>query len=199
MVRAHLVGEHVRAGSPSTTCCARTRPSGPAPWRPRRSGARRCTASWTTTCTPRTPPRCCSTGQAADHAHRPLPGANPVRPPGHREAMAWFTAERAVLVAAVQRAADSGFTVHAWQLAWSLVDFFDRQGHWGDLIATHRIALAATGDPADRVGRAHTHCGFVRGCARLGRYDEATGHLQRALALFTELGDLVGRPARTTG
>ena len=47
------------------------------------------------------------------------PGVTPEQPADHQQATSWFTAEHAVLLAAVDRAA-TGFDTHTWQLAWSL-------------------------------------------------------------------------------
>jgi hypothetical protein len=47
----------------------------------------------------------------------------------HAHALAWLTAEHAVLVAATgHAAANVGFETHAWQLAWMLTQFFSRRG-----------------------------------------------------------------------
>ncbi|MET8086041.1 BTAD domain-containing putative transcriptional regulator [Micromonospora sp. NPDC005237] len=107
----------------------------------------------------------------------------------HDEAMAWFTRERDVLIALVERCSASGFDRHAWQLAWSLTSFLDRQGGWHDQLAVQRTALAAARRGGEVAGQAHAHRSLARAHARLGRLDEAPGQLQRALELFRELGD----------
>jgi len=73
----------------------------------------------------------------------------------HRQALAWFTAERAVLVAAVEQAAAGGYETHAWQLAWALATFLDRRAHWGDRATTHAAALAAAGRLTDPCAQAY--------------------------------------------
>jgi len=98
-----------------------------------------------------------------------------------------------VLLAAIQLAADTGHHTHAWQLPHTLVPFFEREGHWHDFAATHRIALTATQDHADQQGQAHAHLGIGQACARIGRLDQACPHLQQALRLFEELGDQAGQ------
>lgn len=57
----------------------------------------------------------------------PQPGVVVDDPTDREQAMAWFTAEYAVLLAAVDRAVRIGLDRHAWQLAWSLADFPDRR------------------------------------------------------------------------
>jgi DNA-binding SARP family transcriptional activator/tetratricopeptide (TPR) repeat protein len=112
---------------------------------------------------------------------------------GHGQALAWFTAEHSVLLAAVDQAADTGFDVHAWQLAWALSDFFDRRGHWHDLAAIQRVALDATRRLADPIAQTRTHSNLARAYARLGRLDDAQTRFQRALDLHRERDDLTGQ------
>jgi len=123
----------------------------------------------------------------------PQPGATPEAPADHEQAMAWFTAEHAVLLAAVDHAAATGFDTHAWQLAWTLNTFFHRQGHWHDLTATGRAAVAATGRLADTTARARAHRLLARAYTRLGRLDDAHTQLRRALDLDGQAGDLTGQ------
>ena len=109
------------------------------------------------------------------------------------QAMAWFTAEHAVLLTTVDRAADAGFDTHAWHLAWALHEFFERRGHWHDWAVTQLAALHATQRLADRPGQAHAHCDLAAAYNRVGRYDDAHRHLRQALDLYGELGDLTGQ------
>ncbi len=123
----------------------------------------------------------------------PLPGVTPEEPADHAAAWAWFTAEYPVLLAVIQVAADTGHHTHAWQFPHMLVPFFERQGHWHDFAAAHRIALTATEDHADRQGQAHAHLGIGEAWARAGRPEDARSQLQDALRLFEELGDQAGQ------
>ena len=116
-------------------------------------------------------------------------GVRPEKFSDHDEAVAWFTRERDVLIALVERCAAGGFDRHAWQLAWSLTSFLDRQGGWHDQLAVQRTALAAARRNGDVAGQAHAHRSLARAQARLGRPDEAPGQLQRALELFRDLND----------
>ena len=59
------------------------------------------------------------------------------------EALAWFTAEHQVLLAAVARAAEHRLDVHTWQLGWTLGTYFNRAGHWRDATTFHRASLAS--------------------------------------------------------
>lgn len=114
------------------------------------------------------------------------------------QAMAWFDAEHPALLAAVHRAAATGFTAHVWQLAWTLVDFYDRRGRWQDWVVTQQAALEAARLLADRPREAHTHRSLARAYAQLHRYDHAHSHLKLALDLCRDLGDHAGQ-AKTHG
>jgi tetratricopeptide (TPR) repeat protein/transcriptional regulator with XRE-family HTH domain len=112
----------------------------------------------------------------------------------HREqALAWFAAEHPALLAAIRQAVSAGFDIHAWQLPWTLMDFFDRCGHWHDLAAIEGVAVDAARRLADRIGQAHAHRGLARACERLGRHDDARSHYLHALDLYEQLGDLRGQ------
>ena len=96
-------------------------------------------------------------------------------------------------------------------LAWSLEPFFDRRGHWHDWAAAQRTALDSAlrlsdpdpalrpsdPDPAPRlpapVWEARGLRALARAEGRLGLHDQAVPRLQRALELFTGLGDDIGR------
>jgi tetratricopeptide (TPR) repeat protein len=123
----------------------------------------------------------------------PPPGVLPEEQPDGDAAWAWFDAEHPVLLAAIDQAAATGRDAHAWQLAWTLLDYLDRQGRWDDLAAIQRTALNAARRHNDRPGQAHAHAGIGVACRWLGRYDEAYAHLQQALTLFAELGDTTGQ------
>jgi DNA-binding SARP family transcriptional activator/tetratricopeptide (TPR) repeat protein len=121
------------------------------------------------------------------------PGVAPEDIADAERAMAWFTAEHRVLLAAVHRAADRGLDVHTRGLAWALADFLDRQGHWHDLAATQRAAVDAAGRMADRKGQASALRSLAQAYAQLGRYDDAEAQFQQALGLSRELGHVDGQ------
>jgi DNA-binding SARP family transcriptional activator/Tfp pilus assembly protein PilF len=119
----------------------------------------------------------------------PRPGVAPEHLADHERALAWFAVEHSVLIAAVDHAAATGFDNHAWQLAWTLRTFLDRQGEWHCWVATQRVAVAATtrlGDPAVRAP-AHRH--LANAYTRLHRFDDAHRHLRHALELSVRAGD----------
>jgi DNA-binding SARP family transcriptional activator len=126
----------------------------------------------------------------------PAPGVCPEARAGCGAALTWFRAEHAALFAAVGLAAEYGFGRHAWQLAWALSTFLERQGHWRDWAATQNIALSAALDAGDQPGQAHAHRQLGRLSISSGRYTEAGRHLWPAIEGFRLSGDLVGE-ART--
>ncbi|MER5193658.1 AfsR/SARP family transcriptional regulator [Streptomyces sp. NPDC002755] len=136
------------------------------------------------------------------------PNADPLPPPPAPEgvhpepladddrALAWLTAEHAVLLAVVETAAASGQPVQerlACQLAWSLEPFFDRRGHWHDGLTVQRTALDAARRLADPALEARGLRGLARVEGRLGLHARSVPRLERALDLFTGLGDDTGR------
>jgi tetratricopeptide (TPR) repeat protein len=112
------------------------------------------------------------------------------------QARQWFTVERPVFPAAIDRAADAGLDSHAWQLAWSVTIFCIRAGHWAQMVTTQLVAIAAAERAGEPHGQAWSLRELGRAYIRLGRYPEAQDTLQRALELDELLGDLSGQ-ART--
>ncbi|MFJ7046584.1 AfsR/SARP family transcriptional regulator [Streptomyces sp. NPDC101112] len=111
----------------------------------------------------------------------------------HEQALAWLTTEYPVLLAVIEAAVRSGRDRLACLLAWALEPYFDRRGHWHDWAATQRTALDAAlrlGDPA---WEARGLRALARAEGRLGLHEPARPRLDRALDLFTALGDAIGR------
>jgi len=130
----------------------------------------------------------------------PLPPSGPDVPhvelPDAAAALAWFSAEYAGLVDAIRLAGADGHDGYAWRLAWTMTDYFYRQGHWHEMAETQLIGLAAAQRLADLAGQARLQRGLASAYIRLGRYDEADAHLGHALDLYGALGDPAGQ-ART--
>lgn len=131
----------------------------------------------------------------------PLPAGVTAEPLADDEqALAWLTAEYPVLLAVIDAAAQhvspAPHAAHdqlACLLAWSLEPFFDRRGHWHDWAVAQRTALDAALRLADPVWEARGLRGLARAEGRLGLHDRSRPRLDRALELFTELGDDIGR------
>ncbi|MCW6010359.1 tetratricopeptide repeat protein [Micromonospora sp. CPCC 205371] len=120
------------------------------------------------------------------------PGVLVVSFDGYAAAMAWFEAERAVLVASVAMAAEAGFDGHAAPLAWLMVSFLDRCGRWQDWIDTQESALASARRSGDVVWQAFAHRALGRVYTLLHRYEEAEPHLLAALSRYEGAGHAVG-------
>ncbi len=123
----------------------------------------------------------------------PEQGVAPDAPADYQRALAWFAAEHLVLLAAVRHAADAGLDTLAWQLAWTLVDFLDRRGHWHDHVASGRIAVAAAARLGDPSVLARAHRLLARGLTLLGRFDDSATHLHHALDLHRDTADHLGQ------
>lgn len=104
-------------------------------------------------------------------------------------ALAWFTAEHRVILAAIHHAADTGRDAYVWRLAWTLTDFLDRQGHWHDLVAVQRLAVEATRRLGDPAAETKAHNGLAHGYIKLNQLDQAHAHYERALALSRDRED----------
>jgi tetratricopeptide (TPR) repeat protein/transcriptional regulator with XRE-family HTH domain len=123
----------------------------------------------------------------------PQSGVTPEDLADREGALAWFTDEQPVLLAAVEQAHQAGFATHAWQLAWTLAEPLRRGGRWHELAGSQRIALEAAQRLADPARQAHAHRKLGSACASLGWYADAHAHLEQALDRFGELGDDAGR------
>ncbi|MBF9128847.1 tetratricopeptide repeat protein [Plantactinospora sp. S1510] len=120
------------------------------------------------------------------------PGVTSERFADHDAAMNWFTVELPGMLAAVERAAATGFDAHAWQLAWAMAYFLERRGHWRQWAAVQDTALDAARRLDDRAGQAHAHRSLGRVHVHLGLIAEATAHLRLARELYRAAGDVVG-------
>ena len=75
-----------------------------------------------------------------------------------QEALAWLVAEHANLLATLAEARRAGFDPAAWQLAWAISTYLDRQAHWRDWLHAFQHALAEKAQAhADTVMPGLTH------------------------------------------
>ncbi|XVV08551.1 BTAD domain-containing putative transcriptional regulator [Actinoplanes sp. CA-131856] len=131
-----------------------------------------------------------------DPAQDPLDLGEPaagvaLEPPAtYQQAMDWFAAERASLLAAI---AMPSFDTGTWQLALSMVTFLDWRGHWHDLEAVGRLAVAAAGRGSDAVALARAYRNLAVAHLGLNRFDEGEAELHTALETSTACGDVVGQ------
>jgi len=124
---------------------------------------------------------------------QPVPGVTPDPLADRAEALAWFAATHATLLAAIRSAAAAGFDTHTWQLAWTVTDHLQRQGHWNDQLAVHSAALDAAVRLHDWSAQSRAHRHLARAYTLLARYDDAQIHHRSALDLSRELGDHNGQ------
>jgi DNA-binding SARP family transcriptional activator len=121
------------------------------------------------------------------------PGATPEDFPDPAAAMAWFTVEEDVLLAAVQQAADAGHDSYTLLIAWALADFLKRRGHWEAVITTQRLAAEAARRLGDRSARACAQRYLAIAYSGRARYAEALTEARHASRLYEELGDHTGQ------
>ena len=108
---------------------------------------------------------------------------------GDEQALAWLSAERQVLVAAVGQAARTGFDGHARQLAWTLTTILLRQGRWDEHVQVQQTALAAAERLSEPGAQAQPLYSLGLGYSRSGQFDKARPYLLRARELYACTGD----------
>jgi tetratricopeptide (TPR) repeat protein len=121
----------------------------------------------------------------------PAAAAGPVPPLafGDRaEALAWFEAERANLVAVCVAASEMGLLEIAWQLPTAMFAFFDTRMYYGDWIRTHRSAAEAARRLGDREAQGRVVCNLGSAYREQRRLDAATEQYLAALDLFRAVG-----------
>jgi len=106
------------------------------------------------------------------------------------DATAWFRAEGRVLVTAVQ---DSDDDRYAWQLAWALADYLDREGRWQEWFDTQSTAAAAAERLGDESWQLYAHRSAAGATIRLRRFGLGRELLQRSARLAARTGDQVAQ------
>lgn len=130
-----------------------------------------------------------------------LPPMNPVASSGavpplvfadRADALGWFEAERANLVAVGDAAGELGLLEIAWQLPTAMFAFFDTRMYYGDWIRTHHTAADAAARLGDKEAQGRVVCNLGSAFREQRRLDAATEQYLRALDLFREVGYLQG-------
>ena len=99
----------------------------------------------------------------------------------YREAMAWFAAEDATLLAMI----DISVRHHNVELlAWACATYLRRNGRLEDRIAADRIVIDATRDSGDQEGQIRALCSLARVLTRTGRFEEGLETLARVEPLL---------------
>jgi tetratricopeptide (TPR) repeat protein len=104
----------------------------------------------------------------------------------------WFRAEHPCLLAAQSTAVKLGWHTTVWQLAWTLHGYLWRRGHIHDQLVTWRAGLLAAEEMADLDIRALAHRLLGQASARADMHNDATNHLQKAIRLARQAGDVHG-------
>jgi tetratricopeptide (TPR) repeat protein len=105
------------------------------------------------------------------------------------QALAWYEAEHAVLVAVISWAAEEGFDSYAWQIPCALGTIMERRAHWREWAIVGEIGLGAARRSHDLTGQAHCHHRLGQALLARGSYPQARAQLRQALMLFDRLGD----------
>jgi DNA-binding SARP family transcriptional activator/Tfp pilus assembly protein PilF len=122
----------------------------------------------------------------------PLP-ATPGRPvTSPAAARGWLDAERATLVAITVHAAEHGWPLHAIRIAATLSRYLALARH-PEAITIHSYARIAAQQADDSAAEAAALNALGRVAFHHGRYQQATGQLEQALALFRQTGDQSGQ------
>ena len=107
-------------------------------------------------------------------------------------ALAWGRVEQSNLAAAVACAAGQGADEHAWRLAVTLKNFYNRTCQWGDWQATHEVALASARRIGDRYAQGQILMSMGQLSVRIQQIDQGIELVDRAGALLREVGDGAG-------
>uniref|UniRef100_UPI000E3B969B ATP-binding protein n=1 Tax=Allorhizocola rhizosphaerae TaxID=1872709 RepID=UPI000E3B969B len=107
-------------------------------------------------------------------------------------ARAWLDTEMQNLVAATKYAAAHDWPTHAIDLSATLRPYLDTSAHHFDALTIHQHAFDAAVGAGNRAGQGSALHSLANTLWRLGRYDEAEGHLQRALPIHRAIGDRQG-------
>jgi tetratricopeptide (TPR) repeat protein len=119
----------------------------------------------------------------------PVAGVVPERFDTRPAALEWFTAEQRCVHAAQQFAAEQGWSLAVWRLAWVQHSFLWQQGRVRDQVAAWQAALDASTSLGDPAKRALAHRLLGSASARTGDVDAALRHLEVALTLTARTGD----------
>ena len=105
------------------------------------------------------------------------------------EAADWFATEREVLKAVMRQANNRGRVYDAWQLELTMQGFYQRDGWWQEWATVVRECLEAADAAGDSAGAADMLRSLAGAQFYLGDITASLALLERALVLFTELGN----------
>lgn len=105
--------------------------------------------------------------------------------------LAWLDGERANLTAVVSWAEKNGHFREAWQLARLLWRFHYNYGYLGDMLDTQLCGLGAAEKAGDDAAVGQMNNYLASAYVRMGAYQRALEHLQRAETIRRRLGDVI--------
>lgn len=137
--------------------------------------------------------------RAAAQVLHPAHGPDAMPPPqagvieqsfsGSELAIAWFEAERQVMVAMIGQAVTADFDTQVVRLAGRLSGFLNRGGYLADLAATQQAALTAAERVGDAQGQAQAYRLLGQVSTKVGDFDEARQQFGYALELERRFGN----------
>ncbi|MGH3869059.1 MAG: ATP-binding protein [Pseudonocardiaceae bacterium] len=108
----------------------------------------------------------------------------------HRDqALQWFDAEHANLMAAIRLATDTGQHTIAWQLPNAMDAFLGWRYHWADRITVHQLGLAAAVHINNQLGERWALGHLNEAYLEIERFEEALPLALRGLSVAREIGD----------
>ncbi|MEU6148410.1 tetratricopeptide repeat protein [Actinosynnema sp. NPDC047251] len=123
----------------------------------------------------------------------PAPGCAPLPLSTESTALAWLDTEHTCVLAAQRLAERGGWPTTAAHFVPVLHTYHWRRGLLDDQIAVGEIGLADAERRDDPGSRAMAHRQIAEASALTGRHTEAHDHLQQALTLTRDVGDLHGQ------
>ncbi|MEV4019643.1 tetratricopeptide repeat protein [Nonomuraea angiospora] len=108
----------------------------------------------------------------------------------HRQALAWFQAEHAVLTAVLRQAMADGLYAQVVQLVSAFQFWLLRRGHRQEHLDCLHVALEAAVRTGDRRAQAAAYRWLVPPAAERGDLEQAYALFRRGVALAREAGDL---------
>jgi tetratricopeptide (TPR) repeat protein/transcriptional regulator with XRE-family HTH domain len=109
------------------------------------------------------------------------------------QALAWTRAERASLLACLDRATAAGQHARVIALTAGLAGLLRRDGPWTDALARHTVATQAARQLDDRSGEAGALTNLGDLLRPAGDYPAAAGALEEALGIYRDIGSWLGQ------
>ena len=120
----------------------------------------------------------------------PADGCQPFAPTSTEEAISWFDAEHACVLAAQQLAQRREWHSSVRNLAWALDTFHWRRGRLHEDVAVWQASVGAADHEGDAAARVYARRRLGWALARAGRYQEAIDQLNQAQSRAEAGGDL---------